>query len=52
VFEMLPVFSCISWACAFRAGGDASMFFSGPAEAGSCLDGLALLGYQGESSPW
>ena len=22
VFEMLPAFSCISWACAFRAGDD------------------------------
>jgi hypothetical protein len=33
VFEMLPDFSCISWACAFRAGGDASIFFSGPVEA-------------------
>jgi hypothetical protein len=33
VFEMLPAFSCISWACAFRAGDDASMFFSGPVEA-------------------
>ena len=33
VFEMLPAFSCISWACAFRAGDDASTFFSGPVEA-------------------
>jgi hypothetical protein len=33
VFEVLPAFSCISCACAFRAGGDASIFFSGPAEA-------------------
>jgi len=33
VFEMLPAFSCISWACAFRAGDDASIFFSGPVEA-------------------
>jgi hypothetical protein len=33
VFGMLPAFSCISWACAFRAGDDASMFFSGPVEA-------------------
>ena len=31
VFEMLPAFSCISCACVFRAGGDASIFFSGPA---------------------
>ena len=30
---MLPAFSCISWACAFRAGYDASIFFSGPFEA-------------------
>ena len=33
VFEMLPAFSCVSWACAFRAGGGASIFFSGPVEA-------------------
>jgi hypothetical protein len=33
VFEMLPAFSCISRACAFRAGGDASIFFSRPIEA-------------------
>jgi hypothetical protein len=33
VFEMLPAFSCISWTCAFRAADDASVFFSGPAEA-------------------
>jgi hypothetical protein len=33
VFEMLLAFSCISWACAFRAGDDASIFFSGPVEA-------------------
>ena len=33
VFEMLPAFLCISWACAFRAGDDASIFFSGPVEA-------------------
>jgi hypothetical protein len=35
VFEMLPDFSCISWACVLRGGGggDASIFFSGPAEA-------------------
>jgi len=26
-------FSCISWACAFRVGDDASIFFSGPVEA-------------------
>jgi hypothetical protein len=30
VFEMLPAFSCISWACAFRAGDDASIFSLGP----------------------
>jgi hypothetical protein len=29
VFEMLPAFSCISWACAFAGGGGASIFFSG-----------------------
>ena len=29
-FEMLPAFSCISWACAFRAGDDASIFSVGP----------------------
>jgi hypothetical protein len=28
VFEMLPAFSCISWACAFRAGNDISIFLS------------------------
>ena len=28
VFEMLPAFSCISWACVF-AGGGAAIFFSG-----------------------
>ena len=33
VFEMLPAFSWILWACVFRAGDDASMFFSGPAGA-------------------
>ena len=33
VLEMLPAFSCISWAYAFRAGDDASIFFSGPVEA-------------------
>jgi hypothetical protein len=43
VFEMLPAFSCISWARAFRAGGDASIFFSGPAEAevGTSMAALA-----------
>jgi len=30
VFEMLPAFSFISRACAFRAGDDASIFSSGP----------------------
>jgi hypothetical protein len=30
---MLPAFSCISWAYAFRAGDDESIFFSGPVEA-------------------
>jgi len=30
VFEMLPAFSCISCACAFRAGGDASIFSVDP----------------------
>jgi hypothetical protein len=29
VFEKLQAFSCISWACAFLAGDDASIFFSG-----------------------
>jgi hypothetical protein len=33
VFEMLPAISCISWACALRAGDYASIFFSGPVEA-------------------
>jgi hypothetical protein len=33
VFELLPAFSCISRACAFLAGGDASKLFSGPVEA-------------------
>jgi hypothetical protein len=39
VFDMLPAFSCISWACAFRAGNDASIFFSGPvgAEGGTSV---------------
>jgi hypothetical protein len=32
VLEILPAFSYISWACAFCAGYDASIFFSGPAE--------------------
>jgi hypothetical protein len=34
-------FWCVSWACALRAGGDASLFFSEPTEAEerySCLD--------------
>jgi hypothetical protein len=32
VFDMLSAFSCISWACAFRAGDDdAFIIFSGPA---------------------
>jgi hypothetical protein len=33
VSEVLPAFSCISWDCAFRAGIDASVSFSGPVEA-------------------
>jgi hypothetical protein len=33
VLEMLPDFSCVSCACAFGAGGDASIFLSGPVEA-------------------
>ena len=33
VFEMLPAFSCISWACAFRAGDDALVWL--PRRAGS-----------------
>jgi hypothetical protein len=33
VFQILPAFTCISWACAFRAGDNASIFFSGPVEA-------------------
>jgi hypothetical protein len=36
VLEKLPAFSafsCISWACAFCAKDDASIFFSGPVEA-------------------
>jgi hypothetical protein len=33
VSEVLPDFSCISWACAFGAGIDASVSFSGPVEA-------------------
>ena len=28
VFEMLPAFSCISWACVFAGDGEA-IFFSG-----------------------
>ena len=32
LFEKLPAFSCISWACVF-AGGGAAIFFSGPYEA-------------------
>jgi hypothetical protein len=30
VFEMLPAFSCSSWACVFLAGDDASIFSVGP----------------------
>jgi hypothetical protein len=33
VITLLQAFWCISWACAFGAGVDASIFFSGPAEA-------------------
>jgi hypothetical protein len=33
VFEILPAASCISWACAFRAGDDSSILISGPVEA-------------------
>jgi hypothetical protein len=33
VFEKLPAFSCISWACAFRAGDDPSIFFQWALEA-------------------
>jgi hypothetical protein len=40
VLELLPVFSCISWACAFNAGGDASLFFSEQAEEGICTHWL------------
>jgi hypothetical protein len=29
MLKMLPAFSCISWACAFRAGDGASIFFGG-----------------------
>jgi hypothetical protein len=32
VFKMLPAFSCIRCACAFRAGDGASIFISGPVE--------------------
>jgi hypothetical protein len=34
VLEMLPAFSCISCARAFRAGDNSSIFISGPVEAG------------------
>jgi hypothetical protein len=47
VFEMLQAFLCISWACDFRAGDNASIFLVGPSRQTeallSCLDGLALL---------
>jgi hypothetical protein len=33
VFKMLPAFSCVSWACAFLAGNDESIFFCEPVEA-------------------
>jgi hypothetical protein len=33
VLERLPDFSCISWACAFRAEDGESIFFCGPVEA-------------------
>jgi hypothetical protein len=41
VFEILPAFSCISWACAFRAGDDAFILFSGPVEAEGGTDVLS-----------
>jgi hypothetical protein len=34
VLESLPACSCIFWACTFRAGGDASIFFTGPVAEG------------------
>jgi hypothetical protein len=51
-------FSFISWACAFRAEDDAFIFSVGPlgsrrgVKSGDWLSGLALLGYDGASSPW
>jgi hypothetical protein len=56
VFEMLPAFSCISWACALCAGVDASIILSGSAEAegGTSVffGGLAFLESDGAWSPW
>jgi hypothetical protein len=33
VFEILPAFKCISWACAFRAEDDVSVLFKGRSKA-------------------
>jgi hypothetical protein len=49
VLEMLPAFSCISFACAFRVGGDASIFSVGPSRQREA-DGLALLESHGAPS--
>jgi hypothetical protein len=45
VFELLPAFSYISRACAFRAGDDASIFFSGPVKAEGGTSVAALAGW-------
>jgi hypothetical protein len=58
VFEMLPAFSCISCACAFRAGDDTFSFSVGPlgslrgVKSEDWLSWLALLEYNSASSPW
>jgi hypothetical protein len=41
VLEMLPAFSFISWTCAFCAGDNASIFFSGPVETEGGTSGLS-----------
>jgi hypothetical protein len=51
VLERLPDFSCISWACAFRAEDGESIYFCGPVEAEG---GTSALSRRASSSgiPW
>ena len=44
VFEMLPAFSCISWACVF-AGDDAAIFSVGPTRQGEARKCSASAGW-------